>query len=198
MFRVYNQFRKAYKKYNKGKLVSSKGLIDFKSIFDKLGKCPGKREDWHIDHIKPLSSFDMTKENDIIRAWSPDNLQWLSAKENLKKGNKILDDCKEGYKKMGITLKEFAKEHEPPQLTKNIADLEAVPVSAEIKERKGQTKLGEDFSYMYIEINGEDYRVPISVIEQLKFLLESKPDQETFKVNKSGEGLNTKYLVLAN
>lgn len=88
-FRIYNQFRKAYKKYNEGKLISSKGLINFKNILKKLGSCPGVREEWHIDHIRPISSFDLTKREEVIKAWSPDNLQWLLAKENLLKSNKL-------------------------------------------------------------------------------------------------------------
>ena len=89
-FRIYNQFRKAYKKYNDNKLISSRGLINFKEILNKLGKCPGKRKDWHIDHIIPLSFFDLTEEEDIKKAWNKDNLQWLPALENLKKSNKLI------------------------------------------------------------------------------------------------------------
>ncbi|HUS49173.1 MAG TPA: HNH endonuclease signature motif containing protein [Candidatus Paceibacterota bacterium] len=89
-FRIYNQFRKAYKKYNEGKLISPKGLIDFKLILKSLGDCPGKRTDWHIDHIRPISSFDLTKEEEILKAWNPENLRWLPAKENLLKSNKIM------------------------------------------------------------------------------------------------------------
>lgn len=44
--------------------------------------------EWHIDHIKPLSSFDPTKEEDMHEAWSKENLQPLWAKDNIKKGNK--------------------------------------------------------------------------------------------------------------
>lgn len=41
---------------------------------------------WHIDHIKPISSFDLTKEDERCRAFSYKNLQPLWALENLKKG----------------------------------------------------------------------------------------------------------------
>ncbi len=37
---------------------------------------------WHLDHIKPLSSFN--PEN-IMDAWKLDNLQPLTTKENLSK-----------------------------------------------------------------------------------------------------------------
>jgi hypothetical protein len=41
---------------------------------------------YHIDHIKPLCSFDLTKEDEFKRAFAPENHRWLLAIENLKKG----------------------------------------------------------------------------------------------------------------
>jgi len=41
---------------------------------------------WHIDHIKPLASFNLTNEKDRSVAYGIDNLQPLWAKENLSKG----------------------------------------------------------------------------------------------------------------
>lgn len=45
---------------------------------------------WHIDHIKPISSFDITsKDCDAFRAcWSLSNLRPLLVQENLRKGNR--------------------------------------------------------------------------------------------------------------
>lgn len=40
---------------------------------------------WHIDHIKPLSWFN---SEDILLAWSLDNLQPLLKFENLSKNNR--------------------------------------------------------------------------------------------------------------
>ena len=45
---------------------------------------------WHVDHIKPLSSYDLTKENEVKEACNYKNLQPLWWKDNLIKGNKIL------------------------------------------------------------------------------------------------------------
>ena len=44
---------------------------------------------WHIDHIKPLCLFDLTKDDQIKLAWSLSNLQPLWAKENLTKNKKF-------------------------------------------------------------------------------------------------------------
>ena len=42
----------------------------------------------HIDHIKPQSLFDLTKDSEIKKCWSLENLQPLWAKDNLSKRNK--------------------------------------------------------------------------------------------------------------
>lgn len=49
--------------------------------FDNYGE-------WHIDHIKPLSKFNLKDENQIKKAWSFDNLQCLWKLDNLRKSNK--------------------------------------------------------------------------------------------------------------
>lgn len=43
---------------------------------------------WHIDHIKPLNSFDLKKENELKKACNYKNLQPLWATDNLRKGAK--------------------------------------------------------------------------------------------------------------
>ena len=45
---------------------------------------------WHIDHIKPLVSFDLTDRNQLLESCHYTNLQPLWATDNLIKSDKIL------------------------------------------------------------------------------------------------------------
>ncbi len=45
--------------------------------------------EWHIDHIKPISRFDLTKKENQKKCFHYSNLQPLWANENLKKSNKL-------------------------------------------------------------------------------------------------------------
>jgi predicted nucleic acid-binding Zn ribbon protein len=47
------------------------------------------RNNWHIDHIRPVSSFnyDSTEHPDFKKCWALNNLQPLWAEDNLKKGD---------------------------------------------------------------------------------------------------------------
>lgn len=44
---------------------------------------------WHVDHIKPLCSFDLTQEEEIRAACHFTNLRPLLAEDNLRKGGDI-------------------------------------------------------------------------------------------------------------
>ena len=44
---------------------------------------------WHIDHIKPCDSFDLSNEEDQKKCFHYTNMQPLWALENLSKSNKI-------------------------------------------------------------------------------------------------------------
>ena len=92
-------------------------------------------------------------------------------------------------------IKEKAEAYEPPQ-TKNIADLEVVPTSSEIQERIFKEGTEDEFRINVITYEGEEYRVPNSVLKSLKAILEEKPDLKHFKVKKTGEGLKTEYTVI--
>ena len=93
------------------------------------------------------------------------------------------------------TLKEAAKAYTPKQ-TLNIADLPEVSTDLNLEDREGLDNEGKPFKYKVINLNGVDYRVPGSVIGDLKALLEEKPMLLKFKVIKKGMGMNTRYTVI--
>jgi len=45
--------------------------------------------EWHIDHIIPVSSFDLTDTNQQFICFNYKNIQPLWASENMSKGNRI-------------------------------------------------------------------------------------------------------------
>jgi uncharacterized protein (DUF983 family) len=52
--------------------------------FENYGK------EWHIDHVIPISKFDITNEEQQLLAFNWRNTMPLSVEENLKKNNKII------------------------------------------------------------------------------------------------------------
>jgi hypothetical protein len=99
------------------------------------------------------------------------------------------------------TLKQEAQEFEPTAKTKNISDLSSVSTalileddSFSFTEKDGREKT---VIQKVVLVNGEKYRVPMSVIGSLKVILEDNPNLKTFKVKKTGEGKEgTKYTVI--
>jgi len=65
---------------------SSKFLKEHIQKLFKTGMTWDNYGTWHIDHIKPLSKFDLTKLEQRYEAFNYINLQPLWAIENLKKG----------------------------------------------------------------------------------------------------------------
>ena len=81
----------AFKKYTKtGKVMSSKKYgINYVLIIEHLKPFPEDISKYHIDHIRPLCSFDLTNPEEIKEAFKPENHQWLLAKENRIKGGRV-------------------------------------------------------------------------------------------------------------
>ena len=65
----------------------SRIFLALKSQFSKYmnWKNYGK---WHVDHIRPVDSFDLKKINQQLECFHYTNLQRLWAQENLRKGTK--------------------------------------------------------------------------------------------------------------
>jgi hypothetical protein len=92
-----SRLRMAIKRNQKvGSAVKDLGcsIFEFKLYIEKLFESGMNWENWslngwHIDHIKPLSSFDLTNREQLLQACHYTNLQPLWAVDNLKKSNNI-------------------------------------------------------------------------------------------------------------
>lgn len=89
--RIHQHLRKAIKRYiEKGIMIKQKKPIELsftiiaKNLLINLPNDYNKIK-YHIDHIKPICSFDLTDEKQLKEAYSVENLRWLPAEENLKK-----------------------------------------------------------------------------------------------------------------
>jgi hypothetical protein len=59
------------------------------------------RKEWHIDHVIPLSHFNLKNEEQQLIAFNWRNTMPLSVKENLSKNNKIIkEQVEQHYKKL--------------------------------------------------------------------------------------------------
>ncbi len=94
-----DRFYQALKRYTKTgrdpNIRTSKQYgINYKLIIEHLKPFPVDMHLYHIDHIRPLCSFDFinedgsTNEEQIKEAFSPENHQFLLAHDNLSKGGK--------------------------------------------------------------------------------------------------------------
>ena len=92
-------------------------------------------------------------------------------------------------------LRDSAKAYEPMK-TLTVAELDIVNLECPIEDREGQDKEGKNFKYKVILVEGSEYRVPISVLKDIKTIMTAKPGLKTIKVIKKGEGMGTSYTVI--
>ena len=93
------------------------------------------------------------------------------------------------------TIGEEAEAYMPPQ-TKSIAELPEISIDLELHDGEGSDKEGVKFKYKYIEVNGEQYRVPGKVLGDIKAIRKKNPNIKKFSVSKTGTGLSTQYTVI--
>jgi hypothetical protein len=61
-------------------------LVTYLESKFQSGMCWDNRNFWHIDHIRPLASFDLTDVEQQRIAFHFTNLQPLWARDNIRKG----------------------------------------------------------------------------------------------------------------
>ncbi len=90
--KLRNPLARAFKYFSKtGKIKSACEYgINHKAIIEHLKPFPKDIENYHIDHIIPLSFFDFNNPQEIKWAFEPENHQWLTIKQNLEKGNRLI------------------------------------------------------------------------------------------------------------
>lgn len=97
-------------------------------------------------------------------------------------------------------INEFAKAYET-KATKNIADLSEVSTDLELIDDEFEftdkkTGVDKTVKQKVISINGENYRVPNSVFQQLKVMIKDNPNLKRFKVIRTGMAMETRYTVI--
>lgn len=82
----------AFHRYSKnGKVMSSKKYgIDYNAIFEKVG--PRPEDGYELDHIIPISIFDLDNPEHVRLCHVPENFQWLPAFDNGSKSDSIYFD----------------------------------------------------------------------------------------------------------
>ena len=95
-----------------------------------------------------------------------------------------------------VQLLERAQAYEPAGKLKNISELNSIPIAIDVTEKIFAQGTDKEFKAEIFTINGEDYKMPVTVISSLKAILEENPKLKTFKVKKSGTGLGTEYTVI--
>ena len=102
--RLRRSLNHALSKYSKiGKIMNSKKYgINWKEVIESLKPFPENLENFEIDHIVPLHTFNLTKIEEVRKAFHPSNLQWLTLEENRRKSGKIM---KEENLNLGGTIK---------------------------------------------------------------------------------------------
>lgn len=93
------------------------------------------------------------------------------------------------------TIKTASEGYEA-KVTDVISVLDKVSVNLLIREETFTDNEGKEFTVNLVNIDEKDFRVPNTVLKQLKLQLEENPKLSFFKVKKEGEGLNTSYTVI--
>ena len=99
--RIYNCLRNKNKSLHSVEYLGCSSDEYFKWIFSYNNNCllENHGKEWHIDHVIPISKFDLDNNEEQLLAFNWRNTMPLSCKENLSKNNKIIkEQIEEHYK----------------------------------------------------------------------------------------------------
>jgi hypothetical protein len=90
--RIYNCLRNKNKSKHSVEYLDCSSDEYFKWILNYDNTCllENHGKEWHIDHVIPISKFNLNIENEQLLAFNWRNTMPLSCKENLSKNNKII------------------------------------------------------------------------------------------------------------
>jgi hypothetical protein len=94
-----------------------------------------------------------------------------------------------------VTIAEASKNYEMGKMA-NITELQRISTSVQVGEKTFKEGTAEEFRVLTVTVDGKLYRLPSSVLANLKVLLEERPTLKTFKVRADGSGMNTRYTVI--
>lgn len=77
----------------------------------------------------------------------------------------------------------------------NISDAGELSIDMDIKDMTFAEGTDKEFSAYVVEKEGKYYRVPKSVLYQVKALMHDDKKFKSFKVIKTGSGMKTQYTV---
>lgn len=77
---------------NTGKIMPSKKYgVDFEIIIEYLKPFPKDIKNYEVDHIIPVSWFDLNNPEEVEWAFAPENHQWMLIIKNRRKSNKFIE-----------------------------------------------------------------------------------------------------------
>lgn len=86
------KYKKVYTKLYKDDDYMTMVINFFKTQIDDFPEKPNDDQIWHLDHIIPVSKFNPLDIEQTKLCWDARNLQWLTAKVNISKSAKLLEE----------------------------------------------------------------------------------------------------------